>query len=263
MRSAHTAVTSHFPLRKTRPLGPSAGLRQPGHLLSRSSRNNSLLRPFARSGGDGHGPTKATRRSLMSVAAIGSLFGRGPDSLVRSGMDKFRKGEIDGSLEDFDRVYKDAPQMRAYLWQRGLSLYYAGRFQEGADQFREDVSVNPNDSEEAIWAFMCEVLTDGIPEAQKNFLQVGRDPRPVLRAALDCFENGKDPKQIASAAPQDGSGEHFYSLLYVALWNEAYGNPETAEENMVKATATRYAQFSGDYMASLAKVHCMERDWNV
>ena len=34
------------------------------------------------------------------------------------------------------------------LWQRGLSLYYAGRFDEGAAQFRRDVALNPGDTEE-------------------------------------------------------------------------------------------------------------------
>ena len=29
----------------------------------------------------------------------------------------------------------------------GLSLYYADRFDEGAQQFRKDVAVNPNDTE--------------------------------------------------------------------------------------------------------------------
>lgn len=55
------------------------------------------------------------------------------------------------------QVIEVAPSQTPYLWQRGLSLYYADRFQDGADQFRRDVAVNPNDTEEAIWAFLCEV----------------------------------------------------------------------------------------------------------
>lgn len=39
----------------------------------------------------------------------------------------------------------------------GLSLYYANRYIDGAKQFRDDVAVNPNDTEEAIWAYLCEV----------------------------------------------------------------------------------------------------------
>jgi hypothetical protein len=33
------------------------------------------------------------------------------------------------------------------MWQRGLSLYYVERFADGAKQFRDDVAVNPNDTE--------------------------------------------------------------------------------------------------------------------
>ena len=35
--------------------------------------------------------------------------------------------------------------------QRGLSLYYVKQYEEGARQFRDDVAVNPSDTEESIW----------------------------------------------------------------------------------------------------------------
>ena len=46
------------------------------------------------------------------------------------------------------------------------------RFLDGAAQFREDVAVNPNDTEEAIWAFLCEARIRGEDEARKDFLEV-------------------------------------------------------------------------------------------
>lgn len=55
------------------------------------------------------------------------------------GMNVFRQGGIDESIELFDRALEVDPSVRPYLWQRGLSLYYANRFQEGAQQFRDDV----------------------------------------------------------------------------------------------------------------------------
>ena len=82
---------------------------------------------------------------------------------------------MEGSLQDFDTVLQVAPQQRpcackqrlgdgdcgltpvlthADLWQRGLSLYYVQRYAEGAKQFRDDVAVNPNDTEESIWALV-------------------------------------------------------------------------------------------------------------
>jgi hypothetical protein len=59
----------------------------------------------------------------------------------------------------------------------------ACRFAEGAAQFRLDVSVNPNDTEEAIWAFACEARTLGFAEARKGLLPVGRDSRAYMCAA--------------------------------------------------------------------------------
>ena len=46
------------------------------------------------------------------------------------------------------------------------------RFLDGAAQFREDVAVNPNDTEEAIWSFLCEARIRGEDEARKDFLEV-------------------------------------------------------------------------------------------
>jgi hypothetical protein len=41
-----------------------------------------------------------------------------------------------GSIADFDSALAADQRLRPYLWQRGLSLYYAQRFEEGAKQAR-------------------------------------------------------------------------------------------------------------------------------
>lgn len=46
------------------------------------------------------------------------------------------QNEVEASVQDFDRALALQPQLRPYLWQRGLSLYYLGEFQEAATQFR-------------------------------------------------------------------------------------------------------------------------------
>jgi hypothetical protein len=93
--------------------------------------------------------------------------------------------------------------------------------------------------------------------------QVGRDSRPVMRAAYDCFRTaGVKPETILQAAgPGEGSHDAFYAWLYVGLWHEAHGNAEEAQAAVTKAVATQYAKLSGDYMASLAQVHCLRRGW--
>jgi tetratricopeptide (TPR) repeat protein len=58
------------------------------------------------------------------------------------------QNRVEEAVQDFDRVLAEEPRMKPYLWQRGLALYYLGRFEDAATQFREDVAVNPNDTEE-------------------------------------------------------------------------------------------------------------------
>lgn len=49
----------------------------------------------------------------------------------------FRQGDVQGSIEYFDEALAiGGTKIEPYLWQRGLSLYYAGKYKEGADQFR-------------------------------------------------------------------------------------------------------------------------------
>ena len=55
--------------------------------------------------------------------------------------------------------------------QRGLSLYYVQQFAEAAQQFRDDVAVNPADTEESIWAFLSEAQLLGPDRARAQFLQ--------------------------------------------------------------------------------------------
>jgi len=209
-----------------------------------------------------------TAAGLLAVgglaAAAASAGGPGPQELVRRGMTRFRNNEVEASVEDFDAAMAAAPSMRPFLWQRGLSLYYVERFEEGARQFRDDVAVNPNDTEESIWAFLCEAQLVGPEKAREQLLKVGRDPRPVMRAAFDCFSSGAPPQAILDAAAADlpaGGHDAFYAQLYVGLWYEAHKEEAAAKQAMLAAVATPYARRSGDYMASLARVHAMRRGW--
>ena len=206
-----------------------------------------------------------TAAASSSSSPLSSQFNNNPQALVREGMRKFERGDVEGSVEYFNAALDARPSMRPYLWQRGLSLYYVGTeaaLAEGARQFRDDVSVNPNDTEEAIWAFLCEAKLQGAETARKNFLQVGRDSRPVMRAAEEAFRTGADPLLIKDAARGDTVGHAaFYSNLYVGLWHEAEGQEELAREAIVRAVGTDYARGSGDYMAALARVHVQKRGW--
>ena len=185
-------------------------------------------------------------------------------SLTRRGMAKFVNDDVEGSIADFDLVVQGAPRMEPYMWQRGLSLYYAERYEDGAAQFRKDVAVNPNDTEEAIWAFLCDARDPNVGFDRADLMRTGPDPRRYMRAAYDLF----DARDAASDAALEavaalGPVDEFYSLLYRGLWREARGDEAGARDLLVAAAQTQYANRSGDYMAALALVHCKRRGWEV
>lgn len=59
---------------------------------------------------------------VYSVICSSALTG----SSVQNGMRSFRKGDVAASVKEFDEAMRLDPGLRPYLWQRGLSLYYAG-----------------------------------------------------------------------------------------------------------------------------------------
>ncbi|XP_010914499.1 uncharacterized protein [Elaeis guineensis] len=207
------------------------------------------------------------RLFLPSASAIwdaltGGNRARDASIAVRRGMLLFRQGDVAGSLAEFDRAIELDPRQKAYLWQRGLSLYYLNRFKEGAEQFRLDVAANPNDTEESIWCFLCEAQLCGVEEARKRFLEVGQDPRPVMRQAYNLFKDGGDPEKLVTAFSDGRENEYFYASLYAGLFYESQNDMDAAKLNILAACQSPYGSRSDDYMASLAKVHCLCRNWS-
>lgn len=66
--------------------------------------------------------------------------------------------------------------------------------------------------------------------------------------------------QILEAVHDNGGHDTFYGQMYVGLWYEAHGQPEKARAAMTLAVQSPYAQ-GDDYMAALAKVHMLRRNW--
>ena len=176
-------------------------------------------------------------------------------------MRAFSEGKVERSIEIFDGIIEQQPAAKPYLWQRGLSLYYADRFKDGAEQFKTDVAVNPNDTEESIWYFLCVARLEGFEAAKADLLRVGEDRRPVMRAALRLFQGASDEAPLQTFASSSNSGDNFYANLYLGLWREAQGDATGARRFIKEAAGSPYAKASGDYMADLARVHAQRRGW--
>ena len=190
---------------------------------------------------------------------------RDPRRLVKDGMDLFRRGDVRGSVKSFDGAIAADERFAPLLWQRGLSLYYAEDYAAGAQQFRKDVALNPNDTEEAIWTFLCEARMPnlGFDAARERLLVVGKDPRPYMRTTYELFAGRASEEDLARVGHDGGLGSapDFYAKLYLGLLNEAKGETAKAREYLRAAADSPYGPKSNDYMWALAKVHVQERKW--
>ena len=125
----------------------------------------------------------------------------------------FKRNQVDESCDAFDQVINLAPQYAASMWQRGLSLFYCERLQDGMAQFALDVTENPNDTEEAIWHYLCNARhraatvgpSRAASAAQSEMLRVGRETRPVMRAAMALYTGDGTVEQLAAMASGDSS----------------------------------------------------------
>lgn len=180
------------------------------------------------------------------------------NAYVRRGMVYFKLGKITESIQDFDQAEKLDIQITPYLWQRGLSYYYAERFAEGAKQFEIDLTVNAQDVEETVWRYLCIARLSGVTEARNSLLSVKNDPRKIMKSIYDLFAGNCSQDDVLNVGKLAGLKGKFYSHLYLGLYYEAENNLELAQEYIVKA-ADEYK--IDDYMWYLAVVHKQLRKW--
>lgn len=176
------------------------------------------------------------------------------------GVEAFRDGKVEESLQDYARFLQEKPGQKPELWMRGVSLYYANRFNEGADQFAITWTKNPND-ENRLWHLLCLARTEGLDAARKKRLPYGREARPVLRAAFGLFAGDTDEAALQKFT---SSGEGYVSYIayfYLGMYREALGDESGARKYIASARNTFYGQWTENYMTDLARVHVKLRGW--
>ena len=169
------------------------------------------------------------------------------------GTEQFRAGHFDKSVADFDKFIELAPTQAAQHWQRGISLYYAGRFEDGAKQFELHKTVNPNDVENAVWHFLCVTRASGLEKAKASLIPIEGDTRIPMKEIHSLFA-GKAKADDVLAAAKESKGEDgmFYAHLYLGLYYEAIGDKGKTREHIFKAARDFKAPH---YMGDVARVH--------
>jgi len=74
------------------------------------------------------------------------------------------------------------------LWQRGIALYYAGRYDDCRKQFEAHRTVNPDVVENAAWHFLCVARADSVAAARAALLPVGPDRRVPMHEVYGMTE---------------------------------------------------------------------------
>lgn len=208
-------------------------------------------------------------RLVIAAVGLAILVGRhlvaddvGPQQLFRSAVELFFDADPEAAARLFDRVAAALPDAEPELWQRGIALYYAGRFADGRRQFELHRTVNPDDVENPAWHFLCVARLEGLEAARMNLLPVGDDARIPMKEILALFAGTGDEAAVLRAAEQ-GEGvarknQLCYAHLYLGLHAEAAGDTAKARRHIVQAAGPFRMEH---YMGRVAVTHARLRGW--
>jgi lipoprotein NlpI len=193
--------------------------------------------------------------AILSLPASNVMDARtqSPRALLDRAVAEFEKGRIADSVAAFDELVRIAPNEAAYLWQRGIALYYAGRYKDCRAQFELHRKVNPADVENAAWHFLCVARDESPSAARAALLPVGPDSRAPMREVYEMFAGKLDADAVLKAAG-DRPQARFYAHLYVGLYAEATNDAARARQHIDAAADPQFAS-AGGYMHMVATVH--------
>jgi lipoprotein NlpI len=175
------------------------------------------------------------------------------------GSDHFRAARFAESVADFDAEIKLDARRAPWHWKRGISLYYVGRYADGAKQFEGYQTVDGNDVENAVWRFLCQARDPavGFEKAQKQILPIRDDRRVPMMHVYALYQGKLTPDDVLTAAKAGDPSEDtlhqrlFYAHLYLGLYHEVRGDLAAAKKHIAEAERRKI----GHYMWDVAAVH--------
>ena len=119
---------------------------------------------------------------------------------------RFKLRDFAGSIADFDREISLDPSKKNNHWQRGLSLYAAGRYEDCWKQFELSYkTVNPNDYENGIFHFLCMARVRGVERALKSMLKIEGDKRAPMKEIYALYQGKGTIADVMLAAETGAS----------------------------------------------------------
>jgi hypothetical protein len=184
-----------------------------------------------------------------SRVALGSR----PQAMFDRAIANFLRGSPRDSADEFDRLAEILPEMVPRLWQRGIALYYVGRYKDCAKQFAAHRAVNPTDAENV--ACVCVARAESPATARASVLSIVPDARIRMPQLYDLLRGLTTPDRVLAEAVGTGRAEaEFDAHLYLGPYFEALGDNERARLHITAAAADRFAPIGG-FMHAAARVH--------
>ena len=198
---------------------------------------------------------------VVVVSLFFSFAAAAQESQFNKGVAYFFDAKIKEALVEWDAEVAASPAKLPYHWQRGIALYYAGRFQDGRDQFEVHQKVNPEDVENAVWHFLCVAKLDNAAAARKVFIPITHDERVPMKEIHALFAGtGTSAAVMEAAAKTEGISpaaqqmQLNYANLYLGLYAEANGDKEKALQ-LIERAAKGFPKGDRHYMGEVARVH--------
>ena len=133
-------------------------------------------------------------KPVVLVLALAAAFSvpveQTPQAIMNRAVATFEKGRFVESATAFDELAKAVPDQAPQLWQRGIALLFAGRYDDCRRQFESHRTVNPDDVENAVWHFLCVARGESPAKARAALLRVV--PTRVCRCAR-CIRCSAEP----------------------------------------------------------------------
>ena len=178
------------------------------------------------------------------------------------GRERFRLGMIQESVQDFDKHVKLSPERESRQWERGIACYYAGKFKQGADQFKLYQTFHDNDVENSVWRYLCVARTEGVEKARSTILPIKNDRRVPMMQVFHMFRGTLQPADVLEAVKKDSpepvelAYRMFYAQLYLGLYYEVHGKKKLARKYIFQSVDD-HTKTKGinRYMWDVARIH--------
>ncbi len=174
---------------------------------------------------------------------------------------RFIAGDIPGAIESYDNVIKFQPESKPFLWQRGLALYYAQKFEDGKAQFETHQTVNSQDVENAVWHLLCAAKVENLDAARNKLIPIQRDTRVPMKEIYELFAGRLKPNQVIEVAQAESPNELplYYANLYIGLYHEMLGQEKLARQ-FIGSAVDQSPGTKNNLMMQLARIHQELRD---